>query len=401
MHYSVIANPVLWYTQHYLWDLAREPRFNGDVRRAWRRGYTAVNRKMAEVAADLCRHDGGRPLVFVHDYQLYLVPRLLRALAPQVLIEHFTHIPWPTPQYWKVLARELRDGIVNGLLGADLIGFQSAVDVHNFLLTCRENCGLPVDYSSASVHVDGRAVRVREYPISIDVGMMERLSRSPAVAREEEELRRWRPKHLIVRVDRTDPTKNIVRGFLAYEKLLCAHPELHGEVQFWAFLQPSRQEVPRYRSFLYSIRSTVNRINHHFASDGWEPIRLELGESLRRAVAAYKNFDVLLVNSIFDGMNLVAKEGMTLNERDGVLVLSENTGVHQELGRVAVSINPFEVDASADALYEALMMPAEERRRRSREAKATIRANDISRWIDRQLHDLEEVSRLQPSRLAG
>jgi trehalose 6-phosphate synthase len=251
------------------------------------------------------------------------------------------------------------------------------------------------------VIVDGRRVRVRAYPISIDVHGMERLAASAAVRQEERRLAQWRPEKLIIRVDRTDPTKNVVRGFLAYERLLRMRPELCGRVQFWAFLQPSRQEVSGYRSFLHSIRSTAERINRNLGKDGWEPIRLDFGESIRRAVAAYKNFDVLLVNSIFDGMNLVAKEGMLVNERNGVLVLSENTGAHAELGSSAISINPFEIDATARALDSALKLPAAERKRRSNAAKHIVRRNDLNRWIDQQLHDLEEISGSRTSRLAG
>jgi trehalose 6-phosphate synthase len=401
MHYSQISNPVLWYTQHYLWDLGREPRFTGELRRAWRQGYVSVNKKMAKTAAALVHRGDGVPWILSHDYQLYLFPAMFRELVGHAILQHFTHIPWPTPQYWKVLPRELRDGIVDGLLGADLLGFQAELDVRNFLMTCEENRGHRVDFRNSEVIASGRRVRVRAYPISIDVQGMERLAASAAVRQEEQRLAEWRPEKLIIRVDRTDPTKNVVRGFLAYERLLYLRPELRGRVQFWAFLQPSRQELAGYRSFLHSIRSTANRINRSLGKEGWEPIRLDFGESIRRAVAAYKNFDVLLVNSIFDGMNLVAKEGMLVNERNGVLVLSENTGAHAELESSAISINPFEIDATARALDRALQLPAAERKRRSDTAKRIVRRNDLNRWIDQQLHDLEEISGSRPTRLAG
>jgi trehalose 6-phosphate synthase len=183
--------------------------------------------------------------------------------------------------------------------------------------------------------------------------------------------------------------------------MLSDHPELHGRVQFWSFLQPSRQEIRSYRSLIHSIRSVVKGVNTRFGADGWTPIRLELGENIRRAMSAFKNFDVLLVNSIFDGMNLVAKEGTLVNRRDGVLLLSENTGAHEELGEFAITINPFEVDATADALFRALTMGAAERRRRAEGCRAAVRANDITRWINDQLRDFEEVSSSRPSRLAG
>src|SRR5881396_22328 len=259
-YYSVISNPVLWFVQHYLWDLAHQPVINGRIHRAWKNGYVEVNKQIARKVVDVARGLQGRPLVMIHDYQLYLVPRLVRDQLHGAIIQHFVHIPWPTPQYWKVLPREMRDAIVIGLLGCDIVGFQTSLDVRNFLMTCEENLGLAVDERERAVLIDGRVVYARAYPISIDIAGTTRLSYSHGVMVEERKLRDWRPEHLIVRIDRTDPSKNIVRGFLAYEKLLAHHPELKGRVQFWAFLQPSRQDVALYRDYLRLIRSTAHRI---------------------------------------------------------------------------------------------------------------------------------------------
>jgi trehalose 6-phosphate synthase len=192
-------------------------------------------------------------------------------------------------------------------------------------------------------------------------------------------------------VDRTDPSKNIVRGFLAYARLLRSHPELKRRVQFYAFLQPSRQDIAEYRAYLRSIRSTADRINEEHGLPGWVPIRLELGENLRRAVAAYREFDVLLVNPIYDGMNLVAKEGMMVNQRNGMLVLSENAGSHEELGEWAVSVNPFDVDATAEALYAALTAPEASRRSLGDSIRKRVRVHDIGRWLSLQIRDLRDL----------
>ncbi|HEV2954214.1 MAG TPA: trehalose-6-phosphate synthase, partial [Candidatus Dormibacteraeota bacterium] len=307
MYYSEIANPLLWFIQHYLWDLTTEPIIDDRLRHAWDDGYVAVNRQVAEVVAKVARNTQRIPLVLTQDYQLYLTPRFVRELVPHAALQQFVHIPWPTPQYWRVLPKPMRDAIVDGLLANDIIGFQSSLDVRNFLFTCEENMGLRVDHRERSVLYRGRVVWVRAYPVSVDVQAMERLAVSPGVRREEGAIKEWRPEKLIVRVDRTDPSKNVVRGFLAYERLLIAHPELLGRVQFWAFLQPSRQDVGDYREYLRRIRQTASRINSELGRESWVPIRLELGENLRRAMAAYRNFDVLLVNPIYDGMNLVAK----------------------------------------------------------------------------------------------
>jgi len=238
----------------------------------------------------------------------------------------------------------------------------------------------------------GRVVWVRAYPISIDVEAMERLSSSAAVRGEEERLRNWAIEKLIVRVDRTDPSKNVPRGFAAYERLLRSHPELAGRIQFWAFLQPSRQDVAVYRDQLGSIMSTAQRINARLGSRDWLPIRLELGENVHRAVAAYRNYDVLLVNSIYDGMNLVAKEGALLNRKNGVLVLSENAGSWYELGEHAIVVNPFDIEAGAQALYRALSLPDGARSLLSEQLRHSVRTYEISSWIQRQLDDINELA---------
>jgi trehalose 6-phosphate synthase len=277
----------------------------------------------------------------------------------------------------------MRDAILQGLLGSDIVGFQSSLDVRNFLMTCEENAGLAVDERERAVLIDGRVVYARHYPISIDVASTTRLAFSHGVMVEERKLRDWRPEHLIVRIDRTDPSKNIVRGFLAYEKLLAQHPELKGKVQFWAFLQPSRQDVAAYRTYIRRVRQVVFRINKQYGGEGWQPIRLEFGESVRKAMAALRNFDVLLVNPVYDGLNLVVKEGALINRSDGVIVLSENAGAHEELHEHVLSINPFDIMATAEAMHRGLVMSVEERRRRNAAAREVVRTNDIARWITR------------------
>jgi trehalose 6-phosphate synthase len=391
LYYGVFANPVLWFIQHYLWDLGNEPVIDDRIHQAWQEGYVEVNRLMAEKVIEVARAAPNRPLVLVHDYQLYLVPRLVRTALPSAMIQHFVHVPWPTPQYWKVLPKEMRDAILEGLLGCDVVGFQSSLDVRNFLLTCEENAGLQVDERERAVFYGGRVVYARHYPISIDVSTTARLAGSRGVKRQERDLASWRPPKLIARIDRTDPSKNIVRGFIAYDKLLRYHPELRGQVQFWAFLQPSRQDVAVYSRYLRQIRQAVGRINSEFGTETWQPVRLEIGESERKAVASLKNYDVLLVNPVYDGLNLVVKEGALVNTTNGVIVLSENAGAHEELHSHVLSINPFDVEATAAALYVGLMMGPVEKKRLNEGAREVVRANDITRWISRQVQDLRDL----------
>jgi trehalose 6-phosphate synthase len=391
LYYNVISNPLLWFIQHYLWDLAREPVVDASIQRAWTDGYVRVNRSIAERVVAQAKRSPLLPLVFVQDYQLYCVPRMVREELGDVRIQHFVHIPWPTPQYWTILPKAMRDSVVHGMLGADIIGFQTSRDVGNFLMTCEQNLGLGVDNRERTVFFEGRAVWVRNYPISVDPQSFLELADRPEVAAEEERIEQWRPKHLILRVDRTDLSKNIVRGFLAYERMLVDHPELHGDVQFWAYLQPSRQDIDDYRAYLGSVLSVAARINRTYSRGGWTPIRVEVEDNMQRAVAGYRNFDVLLVNPIYDGMNLVAKEGPLCNRRDGVLVLSENAGSHEELGPYALTVNPFDIDETAAALYRGLTMDAEERASRAQGIREWVTAHDISRWIADQLQDLREL----------
>ena len=391
LYYNQISNPLLWFIQHYLWDLGREPIIDAGTEHAWRDGYQHVNHLFAQEVVAQARNSDRPPLVLVHDYQLYCVPHMVRSELPQATIQMFVHIPWPTPQYWKVLPRHIRDAIMYGILGSDIIGFQTQRDVRNFLLTCEENGGLAVDHRERTVFFGGRAVWVRSYPVSVDVNELEQHCEHPEVLAEEARIAAWRPEHLILRVDRTDLSKNIVRGFLAYERMLEAHPELHGSVQFWAYLQESRQDIDDYRAYLGSIVGVCARINRRFAARGWMPIRLEIEENFDKALAAYKSFDVLLVNPIYDGMNLVAKEGALCNRRNGVIVLSENAGSHEELGELAITVNPFHVDETAEALYLSLRMSPREREARATRIRDAVRAHDITRWITTQLQDLREL----------
>ena len=387
--YTVIANPLLWFVQHHLYDLKVAPNITRHETQAFEAGYAEVNRNFADVVAEEVGAAGGDAIVMVHDYHFYLLPHEVRARCPQVFLHHFVHIPWPQPDSWRVLPPPMRDAVFQGILGNDVVGFHTERYARNFLLGCQELLGLPVDLSAMEVLVDGRVVRARWYPISIDPEAFETLARSTAVLRYEEELAARRRDHLVLRVDRTDPSKNIVRGFLAFDILLQDHPDLAERITFLALLQPSRQDVAAYAEYVERIRHTVDEVNAKHGTADWQPIELRLEDNLDLAVAAYKQFDVLMVNAIFDGMNLVAKESIVVNERNGVLALSENTGAHDELGAFAVTLHPFDLQQQADALYEALTMPAPERRDRREACARVVRQNDVAKWLQVQLADID------------
>jgi trehalose 6-phosphate synthase len=385
--YNVVANPLLWFTQHYLWGLGAEPDLDG-LDRAWDEGYEVVNRAFADaVTAELEREDAA---VFFHDYHLYRAPRLVRASRPDAVLTHFVHIPWPQSDYWHVLPARLRTAVHDGLLANDVVGFHTARWRRNFEASAVALGGAELR-SEGELEHDGRRVRVTSHPISVDVAEFDQLVASQAVLARERELQAGRPELLVLRVDRTDPSKNIVRGFRAFGLLLERHRELHGRVGMLALLDPSRQDVPVYAAYLAAIEHEAAVVNGRFGRPGWQPVDLRVADDFPQSVAAYKQFDVLLVNAVFDGLNLVAKEGVLVNERDGVLVLSENAGAHEELGEWAVTVSPFDVSGQADALHEALVMPATERARRASALRAQVRANGLAEWTLAELADLDAV----------
>jgi trehalose 6-phosphate synthase len=382
-HYGVVSNPMLWFVQHGLWNLPYAPAVDGAFHRAWTDGYAAVNAGFAVAVNEELRLTPDAA-VFFHDYHLYLAPRLVRAERPDATLAHFIHVPWPQPDSWRVLPKDVRVAIHDGLAANDVVGFHTDRWRSNFIYGVRETLGQDVT---------GKTVTAA---ISVDPVEFDELAHSPAVLEAEQEIVASRPEKLVVRVDRTDPSKNIVRGFRAFELFLAAHPELHRRVGMLALLDPSRQEIPEYAEYLGAIQREARRVNDRFQQSGWQPIDLQVGDDFPRSVAAYKQFDVLLVNAIFDGMNLVAKEAPLVNEQDGVVVLSENTGAHAELGDWALSVNPFDVEGQAEAIARALAMAPAERRRRIEAIRGHVREHDLAAWIELQLSALDRVA--APSR---
>ena len=390
-YYNVVANPVLWFAQHYLWWLTSSPDWDHGLHSACHNGYVAVNANFASaVLAELAREP--EAAVFFHDYHLYVAPRLVRQSAPDATLAHFVHIPWPQADYWRVLPEEIRRALHEGILASDVVGFHTPRWRRNFLRSCEDIVGARVDFETGEVQYDGRTITATACPISVDPLEFDELASSAAVLSEEETLAAARPEFLVVRVDRTDPSKNVVRGLRAYELFLEAHPEFHGRVQMLALLDPSRQDIPEYSEYMGAIQRAARALNHRFQRPDWTPLDLRVEDNFPQSVAAYKQFDVLLVNAIFDGMNLVAKEAPLVNTRDGVLVLSENTGVHEELGEWAITVNPFDVAGQADAIHAALTMDAGERRRRIEAIRSVVRAHDVSAWIEAQLLDLDRAA---------
>jgi trehalose 6-phosphate synthase len=399
LYYNVVSNPVLWFAQHYLWGLAEGPNVDHGLHYAWTQGYAAVNQGFADaVLAELERQPDAA--VFWHDYHLYVAPGLVRERAADAVLSHFVHVPWPQPDYWRVLPDSIRRALHEGVLANDVVGFHTERWARNFLRSCEDIVGAEVDFRAQEARLHGHTTAVRVRPISVDPDEFARLAASDAVLAEEARIEESRPERLIVRVDRTDPSKNVVRGFRAFELYLEEHPEMHGRVGMLALLDPSRQDIPEYSEYLGAIQRASRVVNDRFRRDDWAPLDVRIEDNFPQALAAYKQFDVLLVNAIFDGMNLVAKEAPLVNERDGVLVLSENAGAHEELGRWAVTINPFDIAGQAEALHEALELPRAERRARLEAIKRHVREHDVGAWIESELEDLEAAASRTRTRLS-
>jgi trehalose 6-phosphate synthase len=388
--YNVVSNPTLWFLQHYLWDLAHAPNLDRGLHLAWDEGYVAVNASFADAVVSELEAQPGAAVCF-HDYHLYLAPRFVRARRPDAALSHFVHIPWPEPDYWRVLPAAIRVALHDGLLANDVVGFHTERWRRNFLHSCADIVEAETDFIDATAEYDGRRLFAACHPISVDPAEFDELASSPEVLELERELEKSRPEQLVLRVDRTDPSKNVVRGFRAFERLLEDHPELHGRVGMLALLDPTRQDIPEYAEYLGAIQRTARAVNDHFQTEGWTPIDLKIEDNFLQAIAAYKQYDVLLVNAIFDGLNLVAKEAPLVNERNGVLVLSENAGAHEELAEWALTVNPFDVAGQAEAIRAALEMPEDERQQRLAGLRDHVREHDLAEWVEALLADLDRV----------
>lgn len=396
-YYNVISNPLLWFLQHSMWDSPRAPNIDADMWDAWENGYVAVNRQMAEAIAEEVADLDETPVVMLQDYQLYLCGGFLRDLVGEnVPIQHFVHIPWPGPTHWTFLPPRMREAIFLSLARVDIVGFQTDKDGLNLLRCFQSHVpGAQVTYGNGEVSVDGRVTRVDAYPISVDVaGLKKMVATSEVVTGYTAQFRRYMgAMQLVLRIDRAEPSKNIIRGFQAFELLLTRHPEHVGHVHFLALLVPSRLEVEEYREYLDELMAAAGWINARYGSGEWEPVRVLVGDNYPRGLGALRLYDVLFVNPVLDGMNLVAKEGAVVNETDGVLILSEGAGAHEQLSAAALSVSAFDIVGQANALHEALGMSIQERKERAQKLRELVVAHDVNEWFRRQLEDGEALKK--------
>ncbi|MEV0203114.1 trehalose-6-phosphate synthase [Nonomuraea sp. NPDC050691] len=382
--YNAVANSTLWFVNHLLYDTPNAPAFGSRFLREWE-SYRDYNGAFALALAEEAHHEAR---VMVQDYHLTLTPAMLRAERPDLRIAHFSHTPWAPPEYFSLLPDEVAREVLEGILGADHAGFLTARWAGAFMDCCRALLGARVDRDARTVTHEGRTTRVGVHALGVDGGALCERAAEPDVESHMTALREQvGDRALIVRIDRTELSKNIVRGLHAYREFLAGHPEWHGKVVHLAFAYPSRHDLPEYREYTASVQRCAQEIEDEYATEDWDPLILNVHDDYPRSLAAYRMADVLLVNPIRDGMNLVAKEGPILSP-GAALVLSREAGAAAELGEHALLVNPYDISGTAVALHEALVMPEGERRARGERLRAAATALPPQKWLTAQLDAL-------------
>jgi trehalose 6-phosphate synthase len=385
--YNAVANSTLWFVHHMLYDTPNQPHFDLAFRREWE-SFRAYNNAFARaLAADAGPHDAGGPLrAAVQDYHLTLVPRMLADLRPDIRIAHFTHTPWAPPDYYRMLPETMGREVLAGILGADHAGFLCQRWADAFLDCCEAILGATVNRARQQVSYEGHVTGIGVHPLGVQADeLIARASEPDVQARVDALAEAAAGRRLIVRIDRTELSKNIVRGLAAFRELLVTYPEWRGRVMHLAFAYPSRHDLPEYREYTASVQRLARQIEDEFGTDDWNPLLLEVNDDYARSLAAYRLADVLLVNPIRDGMNLVAKEGPILSDRGCALVLSTEAGAAAELGSQALLVNPYDVTGTARAMHEALTMTDSERTRRAAALAQAAAALPPKQWFADQL----------------
>lgn len=373
LHLDVFCNATLWFLYHGLFDLVRRPRFDVRFRDAWQ-AYQAVNEQFADaIATDASRNDA----VVVNDYHLALVPAMLRARRPDLRVLHFTHTPFCGPNSMRALPDEVAETICAALAGGPT-GFHTTRWARAFTASATEVLGAPPAHEPFVS------------PLGPDADALEAARALPEVATARDALAEVvGDRTLIVRSDRIEPSKNLVRGFLAYDVLLEARPDLRGRVVFVAMVYGSRQGLAEYLAYASEVEQVVERVNERWGTASWQPIVLDDRDDYARTVAGLERYDVLLVNPLRDGLNLVAKEGPLLNRRDGVVCLSREAGAFAELAPAVEMVHPFDLDQTASALSTALDRSADDRASRSAHLRALAGARTPRIWLDDLLTHLD------------
>ncbi len=367
--YDVVCNEWLWFAHHGLWDRAHEPTFDRTLYRTWD-AYRSVNASFATAVAEEAPEGA---VVLVQDYHLCSVAGHLAESRPDLRCVHFSHTPFAPPAWMSILPEAVVQGVLAGLAAHVACGFHTTRWAADFRASAQELADLhPTTFVS---------------PLASDPADIRGVAASPECAAALRQLEDQVGDRLVIgRVDRMELTKNLVRGFLAYDELLAGTPALRERVVFVAGAYPSRTNVRAYQEYAAEVRRTVDRINESWGTPGWDPIVLEVEDDHPASVALLRRADVLLINPIRDGLNLVATEGALVNERDAVLLLSPEAGAYERLRDVVLPVPPFDLPATAAALLEALHMPADERRGMAGKLRELAEARTPRDWLDDQLH---------------
>ncbi len=391
--YNRVANSTLWFVHHMLYDTPNQPSFGPAFTAEWN-AFRQYNEMFADALANAANQAGGAgpgaTRAVIQDYHLCLAPRMLAERVPGMPIAHFSHTPWAPPEYYRLLPWDVGREVLAGVLGADHAGFLSQRWADAFMECCEALLGAKVDRDRRQVSYAGHVTSIGVHPLGVDAAQLRARAAEPDVVDKMTALADASGgRRLIVRVDRTELSKNIVRGLEAYRELLRAHPEWRGKVVHLAFAYPSRGDLPEYREYTAAVQQLATEIGDEFAAPGWDPVMLEVNDDYPRSLAACRLADVLLVNPIRDGMNLVAKEAPILSDRGCALVLSTEAGAAAELGRQAFLVNPFDVMQTMQALHQALTMTDEERASRCSALAAAASATPPARWLAEQLDALD------------
>jgi trehalose 6-phosphate synthase len=367
-YYDVVSNEVLWFLHHGLFDGAHTPTYTDEWHESWQ-AYRRVNDAFAHA---VCEHSPTGAAVLVQDYHLTLLAPTVAAQRPDLRLVHFHHTPFAGPSEVRLLEPTALRELLDGLAAHHACGFHTDRWATNFL-RCVEDRSLPAPRTFAST-------------LSTDLGAIREVAASAecaaALARLEE---RVGDRFVIARVDRMELSKNVVRGFRAYDLLLRSRAELRGRVVFVAHCYPSRLGVPAYRDYRDLVVETVAEVNERWGDADWTPVLLELDDDFASSVATYRRYDALLVNPVRDGLNLVAKEGPAVNERDGQVVLSTEAGVWTELAGAVDEVNPFDLVGTAAALGATIDRTPTDRRARSEQLRRDAEARTPGDWLADQL----------------
>lgn len=382
-HYNIVSNRLLWFTLHELWGAPYEPS-GTNWSDAWFHGYTSVNEEVAAAVVEEAEDDSE---IHLQDYHLMTAGRTVRSLLPEAGLLHYVHTPWVGPEYLRMLPDRVSEGILRGLLAADVVAFSSPSWSAAFRQCAVELCG--AEEHGDTVLLGDEETVVADFVLGVDAEALEAGSDTEEVRRAAEELEdQLEGRRLLLRVDRTDLSKNILRGLLAFEQLLERYPEHRERVWHVALLNPSRQDVTEYVAYLEACQEAADRIHERF---GERVLDFAVGGDYPRVLAAFRRYDVMLTNPVIDGTNLVAKEGAVLNRVNGTIVLSRSAGAAHVMGDDALLINPYDVESQVEALQRGLTMDAEERSSRAKALReASVRGRPVD-WIAAQRARLASV----------